>query len=130
MKNLLTCCLLGGLLLANSGCQKDEDAPALTSESCAPDKQPVKTVTNVEGTIGFYPTLQQYYIRRAIPGTFDSVDIGMLCGVVPARLQGVGEKIVFSGTYKPYDQPLPAAPAGQKFFYLEISKANVQAKNE
>jgi hypothetical protein len=118
--------VLSALLLVASGCQKCEEAPSVTSESCASDKQPVKTVTNVEGTIGFEPTLQQYYIRRAIPGTYDSVDFGMLCGTVSPNLQLVGKKVLFSGKYKPYDRPSPAVIGGQTFYYLEVSKANVQ----
>ena len=118
--------VLSALFLLASGCQKCEEAPeapAVTSESCASDKQPVKTVTNVEGTIGYEATSQQYYIRRAIPGTYDSVDFGMLCGTVPASLQRVGNKVLFSGTYKPYNQPPPYGPAGQKFYYLEVYHA-------
>lgn len=130
MKRIFTCCLLSGLLVSSSGCQKCEEAPAVTSESCASDKQPVKTVTNVEGTIGYEPALRQYYIRRAIPGTYDSVDFGMLCGTVPASLQGVGNKVLFSGTYKPYDRPSPAVIGGQTFYYLEVAKAVMQTKNE
>lgn len=130
MKTIFACCLLSGLLVASSGCQKCEQAPAITSESCASDKQPVKTVTNVEGMIGYEPTLQQYYVRRAIPGTYDSVDFGMLCGTVPASLRGVGNKVLFSGTYKPYDKQPPYGPAGRSFYYLEVVKAVVQTNNE
>lgn len=130
MKTIFTCCLLSGLLVASSGCQKGNESPAVSSESCGSDKPPVKTVKDVEGTIGFEPTLQQYYIRRTIPGTYDSVDFGMLCGIVPASLREVGNKVVFSGTYKPYDRPSPAVVGGQKFYYLEVSKATVQTKTE
>ena len=118
-------CFFGALLLATGGCQKCEDAPDVASESCALDKQPVKTVTDVEGTVGFEPTLQRHYIRRAIPGTYDSVDFGILCGSVPASLQREGAKAVFSGTYKPYDKQPPSGPAGRTFYYLEVSSANV-----
>ncbi|MFC6223063.1 hypothetical protein ACFP2F_07410 [Hymenobacter artigasi] len=130
MKTIFSCCLLSGLLFASSGCQKCEEAPAVTSESCASDKQPVKTVTNVEGTIGFEPALQQYYVRRVIPGTYDSVDFGMLCGTLPTNLQRVGNQVLFSGTYKPYDKQPPLGPAGRTFYYLEVTKALVQKKDE
>ena len=126
MKTIFTCCLLSGLLVAGSGCRKCGEAPAVASESCALDKQPVKTVTDAEGTIGYEPTLQQYYVRRAIPGTYDSVDFGLLCGTVPASLRGVGNKVLFSGIYKPYDKQPPHGPAGQSFYYLEVAKVVVQ----
>ena len=120
--------VLSALLLLASSCRQcgESPTPTVTSESCASDKQAVKTVTNGEGTIGFEPTLQQYYIRRAIPGSYDSVDFGMLCGTVPASLQVVGNKVLFSGTYKPYDKQPPYGPAGRTFYYLEVSRANVQ----
>ncbi|GAA3989144.1 hypothetical protein [Hymenobacter antarcticus] len=98
----------------------------MTSESCAPDKQGVKAVANVEGTIGFNSSLQQYFIRRAIPGTIDSVDFGLLCGAVPANLQVVGTTVLFSGTYKPYDKQPPFGPAGQTYYYLGLTKAVVK----
>jgi hypothetical protein len=116
---------LGALLLLAGGCQKSEDTPELTSESCVPDKQPVKTVTDVEGIIGFHPILNQFYIRRVIPGTYDSVDFGMLCGTVPTQLQVVDKKVLFSGTYKDYDKPSPAVVGGQTFYYLQVSKARI-----
>jgi hypothetical protein len=124
MKSIFTYGLSVLLLLAG-GCQKSEDTPELTSESCVPDKQPVKTVTDVEGIIGFHPILNQYYIRRAIPGTYDSVDFGMLCGTVPTQLQVVDKKVLFSGTYKDYDKPSPAVVGGQTFYYLQVSKARI-----
>ena len=117
--------LLSALLLTASGCRKCEEGPDMRSESCAPDKQAVKTVANVEGTIGYEPTLRQYFIRRFIPGTIDSVDYGLLCGTVPANLQVVGAKVLFSGAYKPYDKQPPAGPAGQTYYYLELSGAKV-----
>lgn len=124
MKSIFTY-TLGTLLFLTEGCQKSENSPTITSKSCVPDKQPVKTVTDVEGTIGFHPILNQYYIRRTIPETYDSVDFGMLCGTVPTQLKVVGKKVLFSGTYKDYDKPSPAVVGGQTFYYLEVSKAQV-----
>jgi hypothetical protein len=126
MKTFTTCCLLSGLLVASSGCQKDNGDPVISTESCVPFQQPVKVVTDVEGTVGFHAMLQQYFIQRTIPGTYDSVDFGLLCGTVPTSLQVVGKKVRFSGTYKPYDKPRPAGPVGGTFYYLEVSKAVVQ----
>ena len=117
--------LLSALLLTASGCQKCEEGPDTNSQSCAADKQAVKTVANVEGTIGYEPTLRQYFIRRFIPGTIDSVDYGLLCGTVPANLQVVGARVLFSGAYKPYDKQPPAGPAGQEYYYLELSSVKV-----
>ena len=130
MKTIFTYALLGTLLAANSGCEKGQKNPTVASEACAPTVQPVKSVTDVEGTIGFDPQLGQYFIRRTIPGTFDSVDFGFLCGTVPPSLTAVGSTVVFSGAYKPYDKQPPAGPAGQKFYYLEISKAVARTTNE
>jgi hypothetical protein len=121
-------CLLGVLLFTAETCEKAEvvkQETVFTSESCAPDKKVLKVVTDVEGTIGFEATSQQYFIRRAIPGTYDSVDIGMLCGNVPEGLRAAGSKVLFSGTYKEYGQPTPYGPAGRTFYYLEVSKASL-----
>lgn len=127
MKSIFTY-VLGAFLLSAVGCQKSEsedNLPAFTSESCIPNGQVVKTVTNVEGIISFHSTLNQYYIQRSVPGTFDSIDIGLLCGTVPTGLKVIGSKVLFSGVYKTYDKPSPAVMGGQTFYYLEVTKAQI-----
>ena len=112
-------CLLAMLLCTAETCEKTEvskAAEALPSESCGTDKKTVKTVSNIEGKIEFESVLQQYSIRRTIPGTYDSQDIGLLCGTIPQNLQQVGTKVLFSGAYKEYDKPSPATIGGVTYY--------------
>ena len=118
--------LLGALLLGAGGCAKDAD-PGVElppSAGCALTSSYAKQVADLEGIIGFNQTLQQYVISRHIPGTYDSVDVGVVCGDLPNYLETAGLKVRFSGTYRGYGQvpPPPSAPAGTTYYYLELSK--------
>ena len=118
--------LLGACLLSASSCTKDTD-PGVElppSVSCALTSSYAKPVTDLEGTVEFNQALQQYVISRYIPGTYDSVDIGVLCGDLPDYLKTAGTTVRFSGTYRGYGQlpPSLAAPAGTTYYYLELSK--------
>lgn len=125
MKRTATLCLLSALLLAASGCKKDQDAQG-PDGTCAAQGQPVKTVTDVEGTVRFDAAVQQYVIYRAQPGTYDSVDLGVVCGALPAGLQVAGAPVRFSGTYREYGNPPRLGPVGQTYFYLELTKVTAR----
>ncbi|UOQ69598.1 hypothetical protein [Hymenobacter volaticus] len=122
--------LLCGLGLLAMGCKEGVENPTVTSETCAAGLPTVKTVKNVEGRILFDAALRQYCIYRALPGTIDEMDMGVLCGTLPAPLQQVESKVVFSGTYTPYDQVRPAAPVGTHYYYLEVTQGKVQTNEE
>lgn len=122
MKNVTIYCLLGALLLAASGCKKDQDAQGPYG-TCAPQSQLIKTVNDVEGTVRFDAAVQQYVIYRALPGTYDAVDLGVVCGTLPADLQVANAPVRFSGTYREYgNPPQSGGPAGVTYYYLELAK--------
>lgn len=121
MKNVAAYCLLGAALLAASGCKKDQDAQGPYG-TCATQSATIKTVTDAEGIVGFDAALQQYVITRAQPGTYDSVDIGVVCGALPAALQVAGTKVLFSGTYQEYGNPPKSPLAGYAYAYLALTK--------
>lgn len=130
MNNILLSRLLCGLLFSLVGCQERIDTPLVASEACAAGQPPIKTVTDVEGRLFFDATLHQYCIYRALPGTIDRVDIGVLCGTLPDALQQVNSKVVFSGTYKSFDQAQPVAPVGTEYYYLEVTRGKVETNKE
>ncbi len=121
MRNTTAYCLLGGLLLAFGGCKKDQDAQGPYG-TCAPQSQALKTVTDVEGTVRFDAVVQQYLIYRAVPGSYDSVDLGVVCGALPAALQVANKPVLFSGTYRAYNNPPKSPLGGQAYYYLELTK--------
>lgn len=118
-KNLLLLALLGATLAG--GCTRS--AEQTTATACA--EAPVRTVTDVAGTVTFDQTLQRYKIMAPQAGTVDVVDVGVVCGTLPEALQKEGAKVVFSGTYKAYPNP-PAAPAGYTTYYLEVASVKAQ----
>ena len=125
MKNHIVYYLLGVLLCTAESCKKEEAPIQEAQGSCAPTNKIVKTVTNVEGIVHLDPTTQQFIITVHQPGTIDVEEIGVVCGVLPVKLQVEGTKTIFSGTYKEYGQK-PAAPAGYSYYYLELSKAEAK----
>jgi hypothetical protein len=115
--------LLGTLLLGAGGCTKEDDPVVeLPYVPCALTSSYAKPVTDLEGVIRFDQALQQYVVWRAIPGTYDSVDVGVVCGNLPAAFKTAGTKVRFSGIYRGYGQPAPASPAGTSYYYLELTK--------
>jgi hypothetical protein len=124
MKNATLCYLLTALLLSASACKKDADVVIIDkSELCAPTSSYAKPATDRDGVVNFDQTLQQYVIISAIPGTYDSVDIGVVCGKLPGNFRTAGTKVRFSGIYHGYAQnPVPSAgPVGTTYYYLELS---------
>ena len=119
MKTTTLSFLLGALLLGAGSCTKDADPELL----CAPTSSYAKPVTDLEGVIRLDQTLQQYVVWRAIPGTYDSVDVGVVCGDLPVSFKTVGAKVRFSGVYRGgYRHPTPASIAGTSYYYLEINR--------
>ena len=117
MKTTTLSFLLGALLLGAGSCTKDADPELL----CAPISSYAKPVTDLEGVIRLDQALQQYVVWRAIPGTYDSVDVGVVCGDLPTHLKAAGTKVRFSGIYRGYGRSAPTSPVGTTYYYLEIS---------
>jgi hypothetical protein len=90
------------------------------SELCPDAGKFVKKVESVTGLVQFDSTRQQYLIQRAIPGTYDSVDVGYLCNL-PEEFRQPGLKVEFSGSYYENDE-VPASFAGLENYYLTVSK--------
>lgn len=90
------------------------------SELCSDAGKFVKKVKSVTGSVLFDSTRQQYAIRRGIPGTYDSVDVGYLCNL-PEEFRQTGLKVEFSGSYYGNDEVL-ASFAGLENYYLTVTK--------
>ena len=116
---LLALATLGGL----SGCARSEQATATTA--CAEAGATVRTVTDAAGTVTFDQALQRYKVMAPEAGTVDVVNVGVVCGTLPAALRQEGANVTFSGTYKAYPNP-PAAPGGYTTYYLELSSVKAR----
>lgn len=90
------------------------------SDLCPNAGKFVKKVKSVTGRVYLDSTRQQYLIRRGIPGTYDSVDVGYVCNL-PEAFQESGLKIEFSGSYYGNDE-VPASFAGLEYYYLTVTK--------
>jgi len=110
------------LLLTLSSCQEDSDALPL---ACASNAKAVKKITDASGLVHFDATLNLYIIDRAEPGTYDVVDVGILCNDLPEDLRTANKRVVFSGTYYEYKQP-SGAPVGTTYYYLTLSKVKAE----
>lgn len=90
------------------------------SEPCPNAGEFVKKVESVMGLVQFDSTRQQYTIRRALPSTYDSVDVGYLC-YLPEEFRQSGLKVEFSGSYYENNE-VPASFAGLENYYLSVTK--------
>jgi len=94
---------------------------------CDPAEE-AKTVTNVRGIVLYDDWFEDYIITRGIPGTYDSVDIGLVCEL-PEEYRRDGLKIEFSGTYHQIEEEkkkeIPVRIIGEEYFILEINELQV-----
>lgn len=122
MPKLLLPCALAAVLCLAVGCEKNDVAVEGITD-CAPTNKVVKTLTNAAGVVSFDQSQQQYTILVHQPGTIDVVDIGVVCGTLPASLQAAGTRVLVSGTFKEYDKA-PTTPvfAGSTYYYLAITQ--------
>ena len=119
MKKTSIYLVLSALLCTTASCEKEE---ATTAQLCAPTAKTVKTITNASGIVYFNTMLMHYVISVHQPGTTDAVDLGIVCGNLPAALQIDGTRVTVSGALKEYGQPAPApVPAGYTYYYLEVA---------
>ena len=124
MSKLTPHLVLASLLFVVASCQKDDSC--VSPISCAPEKPVVKSVNDAEGLVRYDDVLKQYIIYYAEPGSYDSVNYGVLCGQLSDNLRVVEKKVVFSGSYKAYGPAPRALPAGYAYYYLDISKIAAQ----
>ena len=110
------------LLLTIGSCQEDNDAVPL---SCASNAEEVKKITDANGRVNFDATLKRYTISRAEPGTYDVVDVGVLCDDLPKDLQMANTKVLFSGIYYKHNQP-SGLPVGTTYYYLALSEVKAE----
>ena len=90
------------------------------SEPCPNAGKFVKKVELVTGQVNLDSTRHQYAIQRAIPGTYDSVDVGYVCNL-PEEFRQAGLQVEFSGSYYENDE-VPASFGGLENYYLTITK--------
>lgn len=93
------------------GCEKSEPEQEPAPENimdlipiCKPDKE-VKAVEDVTAMVIFNPWAEKFVIRKGIDGTYDSVDVGLLCEL-PEEYQEHGLRIIFSGVYYDIEEDL------------------------
>ena len=116
--SILRIVFAGGLLLAGASCQEESK---LQFEDCKPGDF-AKTVTATKGTIWYDTQAQAYAIYCGIEGTYDSQDIGIVCGLSDDyKTEGV--EVLFNGDYYTCDEFAPRIP-GQTYYYLVLTEIN------
>lgn len=105
-------------LVSLLGCTT-KNVDAEISEQCPDAGKFAKKVESVIGRMKFDSTRQQYAIQRAIPGTYDSVDVGYVCNL-PEGFRQTGLKVEFSGSYYENDE-VPRSFGGLENYYLTVT---------
>jgi len=81
----------------------------------------VKNVIKTSGIVHFDTKLRTYVIQAGVPGTYDSVDIGLPCNLSD-ELRKDNLQVVFDGSYYEYKGPTPEGPVGLTYYYLDLHK--------
>lgn len=129
MKTFPQLMLLSFFILIN-GCGKDNDlSSGCDLASCDPQKNTVRAVTDQSGSIGYSQEEEKWLIIVAIPNTYDSQDIGIVCTGLPEKFQEIGRKVTFSGEYKEKCDKTKGVLPGQTYFYLHVTEIDNGEEN-
>ena len=115
--------LLWIALFAIVGCGEETSSPA--ANGCYSGKV-IKSVKNQKGRMVYDSTEKQYIVHVSIPGTYDSVDAGVLCDKLEDFEKEEGlTMITFDGQYFTYNGNRVPQIAGLKYYYLKITDFEV-----
>jgi hypothetical protein len=106
-----------------AGCRKNDLLPVDSDAqaACFESRPVVHTANQFTGTVYYRTDLAMYVIRRAVPGTYDSVWLGVVCNL-PDAYRVDGKRVEFSGEYRnAADLPRITTFAGEETYYLFLS---------
>jgi hypothetical protein len=109
-------------LLGMKGC--DDNSSVIPFKEnlhpCDLNEEFIKDAYGENSRILYDSTSRQYLTMVSIPGTYDAVDVGVICNL-PDELKTPGLKITFRGKYYKYTGKINYHFAGQTFYNLELS---------
>jgi hypothetical protein len=106
-----------------AGCRPKDLLPVRTDAqaACFESRPVIHRANQFTGTVYFQTDLGMYTIRRSVPGTYDSVWLGVVCNL-PDAYKVDGKNVVFSGEYRnASDLPQITNFAGEVTYYLFLS---------
>ena len=83
-----------------------------------------KAIKSVVGTIYFDNYFNEFTVRSSVPGTYDSVDVGIISDL-DQSLRRDGLKIRFDGKYYKYNGDVKPSVAGVEYYFLTIKNVVV-----
>lgn len=93
---------------------------------CDPLRTTIKKVTDKEGRIGYSQEEDKWLIIASTYSvSYDSQDLGIVCGDLKEEFKQVGQKVKFSGAYKEKCGNNKGPIAGQTYYYLHVSKMEI-----
>ena len=111
------------LILLFAGCEDETLPNGINLNSCVDAGEKVKKVSKQAGFLFYFDELDEYRIKYAIPGTYDSAIVGILCNF-PEEWKEMdfsgGIRVIFSGEYKTILNNQRPAPAGTEIYYLQL----------
>jgi hypothetical protein len=111
------------LIISLTGCEDETLPNSIDLNSCVDAGKKVKKVSKQAGFLFYYDELDEYRISHGIPGTYDSVIMGILCNL-PEEWKEMdftgGERAIFSGEYSAISDNQRPAPVGTEMYYLQL----------
>ncbi len=102
------------------GCSNKNEPDLKLSTACLKGEK-LHSAKEREGILHYNEDYQMAQISYHIPGSYDAVEIGILCEV-PDELKLEYQKVIFNGDYYRYDGDELPLPAGSEPYYLNIRK--------
>jgi hypothetical protein len=106
-----------------AGCRKNDLLPVQrdAQAACFESRPVIHTANQFTGTVYYRADLEMYVIRRSVPGTYDSVWLGVVCNL-PDAYRVDGKRVEFSGEYRnAADLSRITTFAGEETYYLFLS---------
>ena len=113
-------------LMSMAGCVDSPSTDPLveTPPPCNLNEEFVRDVSEEQGRIHFDSTNNRYSVIVVKEGTYDSMDVGIICNMTD-ELKTPGIKITFNGRYYKYSKKIDLYYPGQSYYNLELSKYKI-----
>ena len=120
MKNFLIYSLLSLLLF----CCNDDNKPAdCTLAPCDPSRRTVREVADYPGRVAYDDNEDRWVIISSPEEvTYDSQNIGLVCGELPEEFRKPGLQVRFSGKFKSICEDNKALVGGHVYYYLHVTE--------
>jgi hypothetical protein len=114
--------LLVMILPLFAGCNEDSKPDDCSLSPCDPSRRTVRQVADYPGRIEYDENTDRWaIIINPGPITYQSAEIGLICGDLSDNFRKDGLEVSFSGKYKELCDDTDDTSSGKRYYYLHIT---------